>query len=253
MERTLAELRQENIRKYIEKKDIVAIRELQELCPQVSLMTIHRDLDVLEKAGIITKFRGGARSVHQVSEPIFDVRMRENSAGKTKIAEKALSLIEPGGAIFLDAGTTSLMLARMFPDVSLSVVTTAPGIAMELSKLPNPTITLLGGTLHRRNLSLSGQNTLDMLQHINIDLAFVGVSGCSAEAGFTCGTEDDMHVKRLVIEKARHSVLLCDQTKFDRLMPYTFCSFDEPDVLICDVTPPEDIVKKARAGKVRVL
>ena len=253
MTETLAELRQENIRKYIEKQDIVSIRELQELCPQVSLMTIHRDLDALEEAGVVTKFRGGARAVHQASEAIFDVRMRENSAGKTRIAEKALSLIEPGGAIFLDAGTTSLLLARMFPDVSLSVITTAPGIALELCRLPNPAITLCCGTLHRRNFSLAGQNTLDMLQHMNIDTAFIGVSGCSAEAGFTCGTEDDMRVKKLVIEKARRSVLLCDKTKFDRLMPYTFCEIGEPDVLICDETPPEAVVKAAKAGGVKLL
>ena len=250
---SLASLRQEKIREYIEKREIATIRELQELCPEVSLMTIHRDLDALEEEGLITKFRGGAKRVQQTSDPVFDVRLRENQKGKTAIAKKALSLIRPGGSVFLDASTTNLILASLLPDVSLSVVTTSPSIALELSKLSNPTITLCCGTLHRRNLALAGQNTLDMLRGVNIDVAFVGVSGCSADAGFTCGTEDDMRVKRMVIEKARQSVILCDHTKFDRLMPYTFGEIGDPDVLICDTALPEEIAKAAKKGKVKVL
>lgn len=250
---SLAELRQEKIQSYIEKNNIVTIKELQSLCPEVSLMTIHRDLDALEAAGVVSKFRGGAKRVQHANDPIFDVRLRENKEGKTKIAKKALNLIEPGGSIFLDASTTNLILADMLPDVSLSVVTTSPSIALELCKLSSPTITLCSGTLHRRNLALAGQGTLDMLKTVNIDTAFIGVSGCSAEAGFTCGTEDDMRVKRAVIEKARRSVILCDHTKFNRLMPYTFCEINEPDILICDKTLPAKVAKAISIGKVRVL
>ena len=41
-------IRQDRIKDYIEEKNVVTIKELQELFPEVSLMTIHRDLDVLE-------------------------------------------------------------------------------------------------------------------------------------------------------------------------------------------------------------
>ena len=124
---------------------------------------------------------------------------------------------------------------------------------MELCRLSDPVVTLCCGTINRKNLALSGQNTLEMLEKINIDIAFIGVSGCSVDAGFTCGTEGDMLVKRLVIRKARTSVLLCDKTKFSRLMPYTFATMDDVDYLISDGALPEDFSAAAAAAGVAVL
>lgn len=245
-------IRQEHIRNFIEQNGTVTIRQLQELCPSVSLMTIHRDLDVLAQLGEIVKVRGGARSVRHTGDPGFEERSRENIQGKTAVAKKALELIHPGCSVFLDASTTNLILARLMPDIPLRTFTTGPNIAMELCRLHEPTITLCGGSINRKNMALSGQNTLEMLEKINIDLAFVGVSGCSPEAGFTCGTEGDMLVKRLVIQKARTTVMLCDKAKFSRLMPYTFASFADVDYLICDDVP-ENIQEAALNAGVKLL
>lgn len=246
-------IRQDRIKEYIEEKNVVTIKQLQELFPEVSLMTIHRDLDVLEAAGAVVKFRGGARSVRYAGDPEFNVRMRDNNSGKLLIARKAMELIQPHSSIFLDASTTNLMLARALPDISMNIFTTAPNIALELCKLQKPSITQCCGNLNRKTMSLSGQNTLDMLERINIDIAFVGVSGCSAEAGFTCGTEGDMAVKAMVLRKARKKVILCDKEKFSRLMPYTFARVSDVDYLICDEDVPEAIVSEAKTNNVIIL
>ena len=178
-------IRQEQIRDCIEKNNVVTIKELQALFPEVSLMTIHRDLDALEQAGDIVKVRGGARSVRHTGDLGFDVRLRENNAGKREIAHKALSLIQPNSSVFFDASTTNLILARCLPDIELNIFTTGPNIAIELCRLHNANITLCCGTMNRKNMALSGLNTLEMLDKINIDLALIGVSGCSAES-MTC-------------------------------------------------------------------
>ena len=215
-------IRQEKIKEYIENNSVATIKEIMELVPDVSFMTIHRDLDALERQGIIVKYRGGVRSVHHPGDVEFNVRMRENNDGKVIMAKKALSLIQPHSSVFLDASTSNLFLARNLPDMSLNIITTGPAIAIELCRLHNPVVTLCSGTLNRKNLAISGQNTLEMLEKINIDTAFIGVSGCSDEAGFTCGSEADMLIKRMVIKKARASVLTCGSEKFKRLMPYTY-------------------------------
>ena len=246
-------IRQQNICDYIESKQIVTIKELQNLYPDVSLMTIHRDLDVLAQSGAIVKIRGGARAVRHTGDPGFEVRLQENNAGKMAMAQKALSLVQPGSTIFLDASTTNLVLARVLPDLNLNIFTTGPNIAIELCKLHNPNITLCCGTLNRKTMSLSGQNTLEMLDKINIDLAFIGVSGCSADAGFTCGTEGDMAVKSMVLRKARTKVIMCDREKFSRLMPYTFARLTDVDYLVSDDAVPETIVADARTNDVVIL
>ncbi len=247
------QVRQEQIKAYIEQENVVSIRDLQALFPEVSLMTIHRDLDALEQSGDVVKFRGGARSVRHSSDPEFNVRMRENNPGKNIIARKALDLIQPNTAIFLDASTTNLALARILPDISLNIITTGPSIAIELCKLHNPVVTVCCGTINRKNMALSGQNTLEMLDHINIDIAFIGVSGCSLEAGFTCGTESDMLVKRKMIQKARTSVVMCGKEKLSCLMPYTFARMEDVDYLISDAPLSEDFVKAAKKANLKII
>lgn len=246
-------IRQEQIREYIEEKNVVTIKELQVLFPNVSLMTIHRDLDALEKEGAIVKFRGGAKSVRLAGDPDFNVRMRENNSGKTAIARKALELIQPHTSIFLDASTTNLALAKILPDINLNIITTGPSIALELCRLHNPVVTVCCGTMNRKNLAISGQNTVEMLNKMNIDLAFIGVSGCSVEAGFTCGMEGDMRVKSLVINKARTSVAMCAQEKFSCLMPYTYAQLGDLDYLITDGAVPENFAKAAKDAGMTIL
>ena len=246
-------IRQEQIREYIEDKNVVTIKELQALFPNVSLMTIHRDLDALERIGAVVKFRGGAKSVRLAGDPDFNVRMRENNAGKTAIARKALELIQPHSSVFLDASTTNLALAKNLPDINLNIITTGPSIALELCRLHNPVVTLCCGTINRKNLAISGQNTLEMLERINIDVAFIGVSGCSVDAGFTCGMEGDMLVKRLVISKARTSVAMCGHEKFSCLMPYTYAKLADVDYLITDGVVPDNFLQAAREANVTIL
>lgn len=246
-------IRQQIIQEYIEKNHVATIKELHALCPDVSLMTIHRDLDALEHRGCLVKVRGGARSVRHSGDPGYDIRLQENLDGKLIMARKALDLIQPGSTVFLDASTTNLMLARKLPDVNLNIFTTGPNIAMELCRLQNPNITLCCGTLNRKNMALSGPNTQQMLETINIDMAFMGVSGCFANAGFTCGTEADMVIKRTVIRRARTSVMMCDSAKFSRLMPYTFASFGDVQYLVSDGPVPEHIRTAAGENGVTIL
>lgn len=246
-------IRQDKIKEFIEDQKVVTIKQLQTLFPDVSLMTIHRDLDALAAAGSVVKFRGGARSVRHAGDPEFNVRMRENNPGKTAIARKALSLIQPHSSIFLDASTTNLALARILPDINVNIFTTGPSIALELCRLHNPVVTLCCGTINRKNLAVSGQNTLEMLEKINIDLAFIGVSGCSVDAGFTCGTESDMLVKHLVIQKARTSVVMCGGEKFSSLMPYTFATLPDVDYMITDGTMPDGFANAAQEAGVTLL
>lgn len=246
-------IRQESIKEFIEENNVVTIKQLQALFPDVSLMTIHRDLDVLVKEGAVVKFRGGAKSVRLSGDPEFTVRMHENNAGKLVIAQKALSLIQPHTSVFLDASTTNLALARSLPDINLNIFTTGPSIALELCRLHNPVVTLCCGTINRKNLALSGQNTLEMLEKINIDQAFIGVSGCSVEAGFTCGTESDMLVKRLVIQKARTSVVMCSRDKLNCLMPYTFARLEDVDYLVSDAPMPETFQVAAKESNIQLL
>lgn len=247
------QVRRQKIREYVLEREMVSIRELQELCPEVTLMTIHRDLDALQNAGALVKIRGGARSVHYSGDPSFSVRERENLAAKELISAKALTLIKAGRSVFFDAGTTNLALIRALPDIDLTIFTTGANFAQELARLARPSINICCGNLNRSNMALSGHNTLAMLESVNVDLAFIGVSGYSPEAGLTCGKESEMLVKRLVIHKARTSVALMDISKIGMLMPFTFSALADFDYVIADGRLPEEVERQAAQGDVIVL
>lgn len=250
------QIRRENIGKYIQEKGAVTVKEIGALFPDVSLMTIHRDLEKLEEEGSIIRTRGGAMpTVPGISptEAKLEARMQTNMKAKREMAQKALRLIEPGSAVFLDAGTSSMALAQALPDIDVNIFTTGPNIALELGKLSIPTIHMCGGTLNRLNQAVSGQSTLDMLKSINIATAFLGVSGYTEKGGFTCGKEDEMLVKRLMMKRAGQCVILMDSSKCGKILPYTFGDVEDADYIVSDGNLPQELVQRAEEASTIIL
>jgi DeoR/GlpR family transcriptional regulator of sugar metabolism len=242
------QVRKQKIAEYINEKGAAGIKELNALFPEVSVMTIHRDLEKLEQEGNIIRTRGGAISgKRQLSATETSLTTRENTNADAKIiiAKKAAQLIEEGNSIFIDAGTTALALAREMPDIELNIFTTAPNIAIELSRLEHPTIYMCGGMMNKANLAVSGTATLQMLENVNITIAFIGVSGYSADAHFTCGKEEEKQVKQQVMAKAFKNVILMDDSKYGQVLPFTFGKLEDINVVVSNGKLPEEFVSQS--------
>jgi DeoR/GlpR family transcriptional regulator of sugar metabolism len=89
------QLRREKIRKYIQEKGAVSVKEINSLFPDVSVMTIHRDLAKLEEEKLIIRTRGGAMAInyHGLTEGKLETRMQSKVHEKRDMAQKALQLI----------------------------------------------------------------------------------------------------------------------------------------------------------------
>lgn len=232
--------RRERIRLLLEKQEIVTIKELEKEFPDVSSMTIRRDLESLESMGQAIRIRGGARAVRHFpgsAEAVYAMRAVENPEGKAKIARLAVEYIETGRSVYFDAGTTVMALAKITPDLNLSILTSAPNVALELVQRYNPTVNLIGGVLSRTNLALSGVQSFEMVKNFNIDIAFVVPSAFSIESGFSCGNQGECELKRAIIRKARRRILLIDSGKFDKNLPFTFAKLSEVDLVLTDREP----------------
>ncbi|MEE1279314.1 MAG: DeoR/GlpR family DNA-binding transcription regulator [Oscillospiraceae bacterium] len=249
-------IRREQMLEFIKAKKTVSLKELIQMFSDVSTMTIHRDLDYMEKKGVIERVRGGARYLppeFDHREPAFIEREVANRGQKEIIARKAVSLIRSGSSIFIDSGTTTMALASLIEDVPLNVVTNSPNIAVALSDRSLVNLTLCGGTLEKRNLSLYGSGAVSTIEKINIDLAFVVPSGFTAESGFSCGNDGEAVVKSLICKKARSVALLIDSSKLDKVMPFTFASAEDIDYLICDKPLPSELSDALRQKGVSIL
>lgn len=244
------------IKELLSEKAFISLKELEELFPDVSSMTLRRDIEFFENQGDAIKVRGGARSMKFITtsmEEYFHNRMGENTSAKKRIAKRAVEFVKTGRSLFLDSGTTVLTLASMLPDERLTVVTTGPNIALELIKKKQPIINLVGGMVNRNNISISGSQAMNYLDNINIDLAFVVPSGLSLDEGFTVGNYPECELKQMIVRKARHVIMLVDTSKIDRSLPFTFAAIGDVQTIIADRPLPEELHKAAVDAGVEVI
>ena len=248
--------RRNTIRDYILKQGEVTIEELLTLFPERSAMTIRRDLDYLEEQNYIIRTHGGAKAniiAHLITEDYYADRLSSHLAEKEEIAATALLLFQEQRAVYIDSGTTAMKLAQILPDKYYTIITADPNIAIELaSKRKLPAVTLLGGQLSTKTLSISGAMTSELLDNINIDTAFMCTSGFSLSAGFTSGNSQESMLKRQVIKKARKIVMLMDSSKIGKDMPHTFARLEDIHILISDQLP-EDIYAACEELQIELL
>ncbi|MBQ2743475.1 MAG: DeoR/GlpR transcriptional regulator [Oscillospiraceae bacterium] len=229
--------RQQRINDYIQSKNEVSLSDLKQLVPDVSEMTIRRDLEALENSGRIVRIHGGARSVKAINmlvEDAFSKRSAANVEKKRIICEKALAYIEDNSSIYIDAGSTTMTLAEMIPDKQILVSTCALNIAAELLKQKNGRVNLIGGEVNKNSISTYGPGARAAIENINIDVAFIASTAFSEKNGFSCGNVYDCELKCAILKKATLRIMLMDSSKIGTMMPYTFAHPCDIDILITD-------------------
>ncbi len=217
--------RLEEIRKIFDVEPFVSLRELSLRFPDVSEMTLRRDVEALEAAGEVIRVRGGARSVKFIPR----------------------TGVEAGRSIFLDSGSTLRQLPAYVPEGRFSFTTTDPKLAVDLLMTGTSVVNMVGGRLERDNQTVTGLQATRFLNDVNVDIAFLTPAGVSLENGFTVGSFNECELKRIVAEKARRVVVLVDSSKIGKSLPYTFCGVENVDVLITDAPLPPELERAADA------
>lgn len=207
--------RQQSILDMLDKHDSIQVTYLVELF-DVSEMTIRRDLDMLERRGLLRRVHGGAVSNRGRSyEPPFMLRSSQNSEAKERIGKAAAGLVQNGDSIMLDVGTTTLEVARNLRDrQNLTVITPCFQIAALLVEHPDIRLILTGGILRRGELSLVGHLAERAIQDFYVDKFFMGVGGVDLKAGFTEFNLEDTLVKQAMLRQAKDITVVVDSSKF---------------------------------------
>lgn len=248
--------RRDEIRHYIEAKGEVTLLELQDMYPDCSMMTLRRDLIHLEEEGLIKRTRGGAVSIDRLGGVVdgrYSQRVMDHTSAKMEIARKALELIDLSCSLYIDSGSTTMFFAKQLPDIHCAVLTSGVNTALELTKNPKHSVTLLGGHLNHNTLSCGGAQAIGYLSTINIDTAVMATSGFSLEYGFTSGSYTDTEVKRAVIGRARRTIMLVDSSKIGRSLPTTFAHLEDVQVIVTDARPSDEIVAACEAAGVQLV
>jgi DeoR/GlpR family transcriptional regulator of sugar metabolism len=224
----------------------------------VSEMTIRRDLVELERNGLLSRTHGGAVVVEgdgpaiiDREEPAFDARLRQNLEAKQRIAARALEEIADRKVIALDVGSTTHVLAQNLTDrAGLKFFTSSLRIAGILSGAGKD-VYVPGGQVRGEEMSICGAEALEQFERYWFDLAFIGVSGLTADGIFDYSLEDS-ELKRVYLRRSARRVLLCDGSKFNRMSLVRIADFRAVDLLITDVHPPADIAAALSAAEVQI-
>ena len=189
----------------------------------VSPITVHRDLEQLAREGLVERVHGGARSIRGLGTlPLIATawtqRVEQASAAKTAIADWAATLVVAGSTIFLDASSTSLALARRLmedPPNELTLVTNSPAIAYEVIAEPMHVV-VCPGELDQHMRMVAGRWTVEFMNELNFDTAFVSAAGLTLDAGLTTSRRPLADVVNAARAAAGRTVGLIDATKFGR-------------------------------------
>jgi len=221
---------------------------------QVSEDTVRRDLRELAAAGLLKRVYGGALPLARASVLDVKQRARESVGEKRALATAAARLVEPGEVILVDGGTTNCLFAQALPpELSVTIITTSPAVALSLCNHPHVEIVLTGGKLLKRSGTSTGPGAVDALRAVRADLAVLGVCSLDADLGITCAEMDEMYVKRAMLEAAGEVIAICTSDKIDSVSTHVVAPVTAITRLVTSAAVPEKSLGRLAERGVEVL
>jgi DeoR/GlpR family transcriptional regulator of sugar metabolism len=219
----------------------------------VSVMTIHRDLDELQRQGVLRKARGAATAQPSGTfESNVEYRAKANIEAKRMIAQHACRHIEPGMSLLLDDSTTALqMLPHLAALAPLTVATNYLTALNELARMRDIQVIALGGAYNVHHDSYLGTVCMDTIRSLRFDAAFLSTS--AVRDGYAFHQEDRIvAVKREMVEVATRSHLLIDHSKLARSAMHRLLPIHRFESVIVDAGISEPALASLRDYDVRV-
>lgn len=218
--------------------------------------TIRRDLEVLDKAGLVQRVHGGAMLPDQLALGDLGLGERESAASdeKDQIALAAAALLpsdpsDVNAAVILDAGTTTGRLANLVPATARwTIVTNSLPIAAALSARTEADVQLVGGRVRGVTQACVGAATVERIAAVRADVAFVGTNGLSLDHGLSTPDAEEALVKARMMRSAHKVVVLADSRKLGAETTTRFADLDEMDVLVTDAITATQTEKLTNLG-----
>lgn len=239
----LAVERKKTILDQLQAKGRVNAADLARLF-DVSMETIRRDLDLLEKEGFLRRVHGGAvKSNFEFGEPPFVQRQSIQMESKQKIAKRAVQLLQNGDTIVMGGGTTILEMAQAIRGINnLTVLTnslpTANVLMDSLNQgLFNGKVILLGGELNVEQHSARGALCAKMLDLFKVNKAFISPGGI-ALSGITEYEVEEAAISQKMMEVAKEAIIIVDHSKIGIEAFCNISSLNGVDMIVCDQEIP---------------
>jgi len=237
------------IAELLQSSGAVTVTDLQERFG-VSPMTARRDLAVLAERGVARRTHGGAVLPSIAArENSFAQRLRDVPEAKTRLAERAYALLEPGDTLFLDASSTTYYLARLIAERALKVrvITNSLPALQELADA-KAEVVAIGGTFRRLPCSYVGPAAVRSVRDHFADRFFLSVTGIADNGSMTDADLLEAEVKRTMLEHAAQSVLALDESKLATRGRQAIAPVSAVSLVLADGLPAGDVTRLTGLG-----
>lgn len=240
MEQPLPAERHRRIEGILRERRVVRVSTLSEQIG-VSEVTIRRDLEALERRGILERTHGGAVLTQRMrAEPAYVEAISSNPEAKRRIAQAAADLVDAGDTLYLNGGTTTLQVFRHLRAPGLKVITNHVGIALESAE-HDFDLLLVGGHYRAPSNSVVGPFATEALRRTHATRAYVGVEGVSVTSGLTSPVAAEAEIARVMIEQARgRVVIVADHSKIGTVADFVIAPLEAADTLVVDDAVDEE-------------
>jgi len=255
--------REQRLLELLRERGFVAFKDIERTV-SASPATLRRDLDRLEKDGVIVRVRGGARLVQGgdggaaeaaparfVGSP-FHENIARNRPEKEAIGRRAAELCAPGESVIIDGGSTTLQMCPHLEPLGLQVLTNSLHIVSALIRQANTRISVPAGTLFREQDILLSPFEDDGMNRYHASKLFMGAAAIGRH-GLMQTDVLLVQVERRLLSRADEVVVLADSSKFDGPAGHVVCDLKEVDVLVTDDRVRDDIVQMLERAGVKVI
>ena len=246
--------RQTKILAAVKLKGACSIVELAQQL-EVSDETIRRNIKALIAEGLVDKVHGGiVLAKGHLPEAPFQRRMNKQVDAKQLIADLVAEIIQDGDSIMMDTGSTTAFAARgLQHHQNLSIITNCTEIARSLSPNPTNKVHFCGGTFRADDWATFGTSAISYVKQFQADYAILSIGAVTGDAEFMDFHLEEAEFSRAVIQQARKTIIVVDHTKFGRNSFVKVCDTEKIDMIVTDLTPPQEFVEAFTSANVEVI
>jgi DeoR/GlpR family transcriptional regulator of sugar metabolism len=235
--------RHEEILKFLKENGFASVKELSERM-YASLPTIRRDLDYLQREGLIHRSHGGAIAADEKRKAPVSFRTGTSFRQKARICRVASELIRHGNIIFTDASTTVTHLVDFINEKDdVTVITNGYPICRLLADKNIRTYST-GGRLLKSSMVFVGNSAEDTINKFNADLFFFSSSSLDENGIISDYSEEEIALRKLMFERSYKKVFLFDSKKFATRSAYRSFPLSQIDHIITDAVLPKDLLEQ---------
>ncbi len=220
---------------------------------KVSPMTLWRDFKMFEEQGLALRTHGGV--IPALDRQLGFPNISKASESQKKIAKIAVSLVPKNSTVMLSTGTTTLEVARQIVSsgkTNMTVVTNSLPVAAIFYQTDFNVI-LLGGSLRRNSMDLTGPLSEKNLDELHIDMLFTGCDGAISDEGFFTSDLSLAELERKSVQRTKTVVVVTESGKFGRKALAKFASVKDVQVVITDRNLSDSDKTKLEKNKISLM